>query len=150
MSEQLADRRSVGFAIAASTCLALLVCFISANLVGRHARLWEVIGQQFDILHGRPLTINGQLVDVWELHNRILVPIVLTGLCRIMTPESAFLVIRLTTAWLMFFAFFVLIGGRRPQPVLLGAGILTYVLLISFAHDWEHPFDFPDVMFTIV
>ena len=139
MSEQSADRPSIGFAVVASTFLALLVCFISSNLVGRHAHLSDVIAQQFNILRGQPLTFNGQPLDVWELHNRILVPVVLAGLCRLMTPESAFLVIRLATAWLMFLAFFMLMGGRRLQPALLGAGFLTYVLLISFAHDWEHP-----------
>ena len=137
--------------VAASTCLALFVCFISANFMGRQAHLGEVISQQFSILQREQFTFNGGRVDVWELRNRILVPILLAGLSHVILPTHAFLVIRLATAWLMFFAFFTLMGdGRRWQPLVLTVGFLLYVLLISFAHDFEHPFDFPDVMFAIV
>ena len=149
MSVRRAEHVSLAFAAVASMCLAMVTCFVSANLAGRHEHLGDVIAQQFEILHGQPLTWAGAPSDVWELHNRILVPIVLAASSHVMTPEHAFLVIRLASAWLMFLAFVRLIGGPRSSA-LLGAAFLFYVLLISFAHPYEHPFDFPDVLFTIV
>ena len=69
----------------------------------------------------------------------------------IFPPEAWFVILRLATAFLAFLVFSLVsikVSGASPKVAALGSGWLALGLIPTFNHGWEHPTDFPEVMFS--
>jgi hypothetical protein len=135
-----------------SGCLAIFSCFISGNLLARHANHLEAVYNQFAILKGIPYHINGIEIESPQFQSRVLFPLLLDALTRIrlMSASQSFIFLRITTAFVAYLVFLLScmqVEGMSIKTAGLGAGALAYALVFTFNHSWEHPTDFPDVAF---
>jgi hypothetical protein len=135
-----------------SSCLAMCVCFVSANLHERFELRPETIHNQFAILRGQPYLVDGGEAQLPQFRSRILFPLLLAIVSPwgILSVSQWYLIVRLATAVLAFGAF--LLASTRFENIGLktatfGAGCLAYGLIFTFNHRWEHPTDFLDVAF---
>ncbi len=132
--------------------LAILVCFVSNNLLTRFQHRQETVRQQFAILEGHSYLVDGQPADWPPFRSRVLFPALLAmaSRWRIVPPEAWFVILRLITAFAAFLIFSLLLleaAGASWKLAVAGCGWLALGLILTFNHTWEHPTDFPDVIF---
>jgi hypothetical protein len=136
---------------ALSLCLAIFLCYVSAS-GPRFDHRAEVIRNQFAILEGLPHVVGGEVREFPQFQSRVLFPVLLAGMAslRVLSESEAFILLRLMTAFLAVGAFLLLCVSFEQVSIRtagLGAGALAYALVFTFNHPWEHPTDFPDVLF---
>jgi hypothetical protein len=132
--------------------LSILVCFVSNNLLTRLQHRREAVQQQFAILEGHSYLVDGQEADWPPFRSRVLFPAMLAAASRwrIVPPEAWFVILRLGTAFAAFLVFSLLLieaAGASLKLAAAGCGWLALGLILTFNHTWEHPTDFPDVIF---
>jgi multisubunit Na+/H+ antiporter MnhG subunit len=138
-----------------SACLALCICFVSANLNGRFEHRAEVVENQFAILHGQAQSFDGVQQPKPQFRSRILFPLALAALAelRMLKPTAWYLLLRIATAWIALAIFITVCMGRGAslKVAVGGAFLLCYSLVFTFNFRWEHPTDFIDVaVFSIL
>ena len=135
-----------------SLSLAIIVCFVSNNLQDRFQNRTETVNQQFALVEGKSYLVGGQETDWPPFRSRILFPAMLALVSRfeVVPPEAWFVILRLATAFLAFLLFSLLlirVSGASTKLAAIGTGWLALGLIPTFNHGWEHPTDFPDVIF---
>jgi len=135
-----------------SACLALCVCFVSANENSRFQHRAEVIYNQFAILKGQPHHIDGVETVYPQFQSRVLFPLLLKGAVSLplFSVTQIYLLLRIATAWVAFVAFLLLcirMAEATVKAAAFGGVAFAYSLIFTFNHGWEHPTDFLDVIF---
>ena len=135
-----------------SLSLAIIVCFVSNNLQDRFQNRTETVNQQLALLAGESYSVGGQETDWPPFRSRILFPALLAAVIQvgIFPPEAWFVILRLATAFLAFLVFSLVsikVSGASPKVAAFGSGWLALGLILTFNHGWEHPTDFPEVIF---
>jgi hypothetical protein len=136
-----------------SLYFSVFTCYVSNNLHSRFEHREETIQKEFSILDGKPFILDGKPTYFPEFQNRVLFATVLKMLTIVSSarPGQLYLFLKLSTALLAFFSFWLLVtthGAFNLRIAALGMSALAYTLIFEFNHGWEHPTDFPDVMFT--
>jgi len=131
-------------------CLALGLCFVSANLHPRFEHRAETIHNQLAILAGAPHVIDGVEHQYPQFQSRVLFPLMLEGAGRlsVLSISQWYLLLRLATACIALWVFLAVCIGAGMADVRtasMGAGTLAYALVFTFNHGWEMPTDFLDV-----
>jgi hypothetical protein len=144
-------RNDLIVAVTAGICLAVCVCFVSANLNSRFQHRQEAAENQLRILQGLPPQFDGVEQDRPQFQSRVLFPLLLAGAARlgVLSVRQWFLLLRLATAIAAFSAFLLLCirgEGLPLKTAVAGSGALAYGLIFTFNHGWEHPTDFLDVL----
>jgi hypothetical protein len=142
--------RRVGIVL--SLVLAILTCYVSNNLNARFQHRSETIEQQLSIFAGRSYLLDGKDSYQPEFQNRVLFPAILNiaGAVPIGTTGQWYLLLRLATAFLAFLVFHWVLARQAAahlKIIAVGMGLLSHELILTFNHGWEHPSDFPDVIF---
>jgi len=150
MASTRAIRPSWMFTVGLAGCLAIAVCWVSANVHSRFVHHDDAVRQQQAIWERAPFPWDGHIVELPEFRGRVLMPALMLA-----TRGAAggslggwFLIWRVLTA----FAMFVVVLRSTPGPwpwAALGGALFSYILILSFNHDAEQPTDFPDVAFAI-
>ncbi len=135
-----------------SLSLAIIVCFVSNNLHDRFQNRTETVNQQLALLAGESYSVQGKEADWPPFRSRILFPALLALVIQveIFPPEAWFVILRLATAFLAFLVFSgvsIKVLGASPKVAAFGSGWLALGLILTFNHSWEHPTDFPEVIF---
>lgn len=135
-----------------SFALAIILCFVSNNLHRRFENRADAVAQQFAILEGRSYQVEGMEADWPPFRSRILFPVALALASRweIVPPAAWFVILRLATAFVAMLLFCLLairVAGVSPKIAAAGCAWLALGLIPTFNHSWEHPTDFPDVIF---
>jgi hypothetical protein len=135
-----------------SFCLALILCFVSNNLNRRFQNRADTVAQQFAILEGRSYQVEGVEADWPPFRSRVLFPAALALVSRwtIVPPAAWFVILRVATASLAMLLFCLLlmrVGNASPKIAAAGCSWLALGIIPTFNHSWEHPTDFPDVIF---
>jgi hypothetical protein len=133
--------------------LAVIVSTVSHFIGDRYANRAVTVNQQLAILERQPfIDINGQVGDVPEFRNRILVPALTRMIITVSRrpPVEAYFAARVLCAFAMFVVvgWYTSEGSRRAVLPLLS--VLALILVASFNHPLEFPSDFLDVLFTTV
>lgn len=84
--------------------------------------------------------------------NRVLFPLLLEGASRLVggSSEGLFFVLRLLSAIIMYGAIWGVAGriaGGDARLTAVALGLMVFHVCFSFTHPFEHPADFPDVLF---
>jgi hypothetical protein len=132
--------------------LSIIVCFVSNNIETRLEHRQETVQQQFAILEGHAYPVDGEETDPPQFRSRVLFPAMLAFASRweIVPPAAWFVILRIATAFLAFLVFSLLLveaAGASWKLAAAGCGWLALGLILTFNHSWEHPTDFPDVLF---
>ena len=135
-----------------SLSLAIIVCFVSNNLHDRFQNRAETVDQQLALLAGESYSIQGKEADWPPFRSGILFPALLAAVIQveILPPEAWFVILRLATAFAAFLVFSgvsIKVLGASPKVAAFGSGWLALGLILTFNHGWEHPTDFPEVIF---
>lgn len=143
------------FGVVLSVCLGLLLSFISANQNASFHHRSESVQHQFAILYGLPLLYDGVPASYPQSRNRVLFPAVMATLMTVMpgiTPGETYLLVRIGFGVLMCLCAFIActLATRDPVAGLVGLAFFAYLVPFTFVHAWEHPWDFPDGMFTFL
>lgn len=144
--------RSAAIGLLLSFCFAMGNCFVSNSLHPRFQNRQETIAQQFSILEGELCTKPGPPKYFFEFQNRILFAAVLKVATRfsILSVGQWYLLLRILSAVLAYFAFWwVLTQVVGVSGLLAAAGqlLLSFSMIFTFNHGWEHPTDFIDLLF---
>ncbi|MFL5240829.1 MAG: hypothetical protein ACJ8FY_01860 [Gemmataceae bacterium] len=139
------------FALAMCFCLAVATCFVSNNLNGRFQHREETIKEQLGIISVTPWEYDGIETYYFEFQNRILFAAALKGISSlgVLKTSQAYLLLRFATCLAGYFVFWKLLEGitANRKAAMAGVGVLFYVLVLSCNHPWEHPTDYPDIIF---
>ncbi len=143
---------SLAVGIAASFCLAIFTCFISNNLHPRFEHREETIQQQLRILEGKDYIIEGRPIYIHEFQNRVIPGLVLKAATRVgvLRIGQWYLVLRFTSGFLAFFLLYLLLTKTakvQEKTAVVAVALLAYAKVYGYNHGWEHPTDFPDIIF---
>ncbi len=135
-----------------SLSLAIIVCFVSNNLRDRYQSRTQNVSQQLALFAGESYSVGEQEAHWPPFRSRILFPALLALVIKlgIFPPEAWFVILRLATAFQAFLVFSgvsIKVLGASPKVAAFGSGWLALGLILTFNHGWEHPTDFPDVIF---
>jgi hypothetical protein len=138
--------------LALAFALAVIVSTVSHFIADRYANRAVTVNQQLAILERRPfIDTNGQVGDVPEFRNRILVPALVKLVIAVGRPQpvTAYFAVRVLCAFTMFaFMGWYAAAAASPRAVLPLLSVLALILIASFNHPLEFPSDFLDVLFT--
>jgi hypothetical protein len=138
--------------LALALALAVIVSTVSHFIADRYANRAVTVSQQLAILERQPFVdINGQVGDVPEFRNRILVPalVKLVIAAGRQQPVTAYFAVRVLCAFTMFaFVGWYAATAASPRAVLPLLSVLALILVASFNHPLEFPSDYLDVLFT--
>ncbi len=143
----------VGVVLALS--LAVLTTFVSNDLGSRATNRADTIENQSRLLRGEPFLFGDEELFIAPHYNRVLIPLLLrAGVNTNTLPVAAwYLLIRLATAFLAFFAFWwcsIQLTGSGLKGSIIGAMLLGYGFIITFNYYIEYPIDFLEVAFFAV
>jgi hypothetical protein len=132
--------------------LAIILCFVSNNLNRRFQNRPDTVAQQFAILEGQSYQVEGMESDWPPFRSRVLFPAVLAFVSQweIVPPAAWFVILRLASAFaalLLFSLLLMRVAGVNAKIAAAGCAWLALGLIPTFNHSWEHPTDFPDVIF---
>jgi hypothetical protein len=137
-----------------AVCLATVTCLISRYLPERYLHREEALKVQLAILAAEGYQYNDRPPVYYpEFQNRILFPLLLAACSRlgILSLEEWYLLLRFASgvlAYLVFWWVLIRVGRADLKSAALGLAVLTYCLLFTYNHGWEHPTDFFDLLFT--
>lgn len=144
------DEWVIGVVLALS--LAILTTFVSHDLGVRETTRAETIENQSRLLRGESFLFGDEELFISPHYNRVIIPLLLqAGVATgTLSVEGWYLLIRIATAFLAFFAFWwgsfhLAHNGIKGRVV--GALLLGYGFIITFNYYVEYPIDFLEVAF---
>ena len=131
-------------------CLGLFVSYLSNNLSERWKLRPQLVERELALPHGGA---ENPLIKVYpEIHNRILFALFLEQFSKrltFFTPSRWYGALRILSAVLMFIVFWRSLAalGATDEQMLLGLGLLAYVVICACELKYEYPADFLDPLF---
>lgn len=138
-----------------SACLGFQLALMSANANGPFQHRQESVQQQLALWSGELLPFDGQLSNYSQARNRVLFPAVLTGASLAYPTLSSsewYLLLRILFGVAAQVGVFACLMAmlRDVRLAMLGVAAMSYCMMFTFSHPWEHAWDFADSLFPFV